>query len=188
MDASMSHFDLLHSQDIQQHPILLFKDDNMLSNWTDLGNADFPHLCASFEHSSPLLSSFSFPSVFSFERILDDDGSLSNEDLLSYAAFKGFNIVIKDNGKIRLFTSEFDIEQKLYVEPADYKVNAWSLTHLKTFQIQHITFSPVDAGSLIGMAKRSTSAAHIATLSCTLTAFPFLFQERRGSLSAAFVR
>ena len=47
--------------------------------------------------------------MFSFERILDDDGSLSNEDLLSYAAFKGFNIVIKDNGKIRLYTSKFDI-------------------------------------------------------------------------------
>ena len=36
MDASMSHFDLLHSFDIQQNPILLLKDD-MLSNWSDLG-------------------------------------------------------------------------------------------------------------------------------------------------------
>ena len=130
MDASMSHFDILHSFDIQQHPILLLQDD-ILCDWTDLGNADFPHLCASFEHSSPLLSSFSFPSVFSFEQIINDDGSLSNEDLLSYAAFKGFNIVIKDNGKIRLYTSEFHIQHKLYVEPADYKVNAWSFTKFK---------------------------------------------------------
>ena len=56
---------------------------------------------------------------------------MSNEDLLTYAAFKGFNIVIKDNNKIRLYTSQFDIQEKVYVEPADYKVNAWSLTKFK---------------------------------------------------------
>ena len=130
--------------------------------------------------------------MFSFERIVTDDGTLSNEDLLSYAAFKGLNIVIKVNGKIRLFTSEFDIQQKLYVEPADYKVNAWSLTNFKfKKKIPDIAYHILACRcrqSYRNGEKKYICCTNCNAFMCTLTAFPFHFQGRRGSLSAAFVR